>query len=175
MKRLSVREITVFAMLAALMYASKELMAFLPNIHLLGVFITATTVVYRRKALYPLYLFVLVAGIFAGFSTWWLPYLYIWTVLWGGVMLLPQRLPQRLAPFIYAGVSGLHGLLYGTLYAPFQALVFGTNAKGTLAWILAGLPYDAVHGAGNFIGGALLIPPLIALLRRAQTGFPDKN
>ena len=175
MKKLSVREITIFSMLAALMYASKELMSFLPNIHLIGVFITATTVVYRRKALYPLYLFVLVTGLFAGFSTWWLPYLYIWTALWGGVMLLPKKLPQRLAPFIYAGVSGLHGLLYGTLYAPFQALVFGTSSKGTLAWILAGLPYDAIHGASNFICGLLLIPPLISLLQRARSGFMEKK
>jgi len=42
--RLTTRELTVFAMLGALMYASKIVMEFAPNIHLLGVFTIAFTV-----------------------------------------------------------------------------------------------------------------------------------
>mgnify|MGYP006962297164 FL=1 len=57
--KLSTREITVFAMLGALMYASKVLMEIAPNVHLLSVFTVAFTVVYRRKALYPIYIYVL--------------------------------------------------------------------------------------------------------------------
>ena len=41
-------------MLGAVMYASKVIMEIAPNIHLLGTFIVAFTVVYRRKALYPM-------------------------------------------------------------------------------------------------------------------------
>ena len=40
-------------MLGAVMYASKIIMEFAPNIHLLGVFTIAITIVYRKKALYP--------------------------------------------------------------------------------------------------------------------------
>ena len=54
--KLTIREIAVFGMLGALMYASKMLMEVLPNIHLLGVFTIAFTVVYRKKALYPIYI-----------------------------------------------------------------------------------------------------------------------
>ena len=50
---LTVRETAVFGMLGALMYASKMLMELAPNIHLLGVFVIAFTVVYRKKALKP--------------------------------------------------------------------------------------------------------------------------
>ena len=53
------REITIFAMLGAVMYASKLLMEVAPNIHLLGVFTIAFTVVYRKKALYPIYIYVI--------------------------------------------------------------------------------------------------------------------
>ncbi|MEE0982392.1 MAG: hypothetical protein U0K91_11960, partial [Acutalibacteraceae bacterium] len=56
--KLTVKEVAIFAMLGALMYASKVLMDLLPNIHLIGTFIVAFTVVYRRKALYPIYIFV---------------------------------------------------------------------------------------------------------------------
>ena len=80
--RLTTREITVFAMLGAVMYASKLLMELIPNVHLLGVLVVAFTVVYRKKALYPIYIYVLLNGIFCGFAAWWVPYLYVWTVLW---------------------------------------------------------------------------------------------
>lgn len=75
-------------MLGAVMYASKVIMEIAPNIHLLGTFIVAFTVVYRRKALYPIYVYVILNGIFCGFAAWWLPYLYVWAILWGAVMLL---------------------------------------------------------------------------------------
>ena len=82
------------------MYASKLLMEFAPNIHLLGTFIVAFTVVYRKKALYPIYIYVLLTGIFYGFATWWIPYLYLWTVLWGAVMLLPTKIPPKFQPLL---------------------------------------------------------------------------
>ena len=66
--KLKVREIAVFAMLGAVMYASKMLMEIAPNVHLLGVFTIAFTVVYRKKALYPIYTYILLNGIFCGFA-----------------------------------------------------------------------------------------------------------
>ena len=168
--KLTIREIAIFGMLGALMYASKVVMEVLPNVHLLGAFIVAFTVVYRRKALYPIYNFIFLTGLFNGFSTWWLPYLYIWAILWGAVMLLPkklQQLPKKIQAPIYMAVSALHGFLYGTLYAPAQAILFGLSFKGMIAWIIAGLPYDAIHGVSNFCCGALIVP-IIGALRLAE-------
>lgn len=165
--KLNIKETAVFSMLGAMMYASKELMAILPNIHLIGTFIVAMTVVYRKKALYPLYIFIFVTGLLSGFATWWIPYLYIWAVLWGAVMLLPKNMPKKIKPVIYSLVCGLHGLLYGVLYAPAQALLFGLDFKGMLAWIAAGFPFDVTHGISNFICG-LLICPLIAILKKSH-------
>lgn len=168
MKKLTVREIAIFGMLGALMYASKLLMEGLPNIHLLGVFVIALTVVYRKKALFPIYLFVLLCGLFGGFSAWWVPHLYLWTVLWGATMLLPQRLAtSRIGIPVYMVVCALHGFLYGVLYAPAQAIMFGLDLKGTIAWIIAGFPFDVTHGISNFCCGALIVP-LIMVLRRAN-------
>lgn len=152
-------------MLGALLFASKVIMEALPNVHLLGVFIIAITVVYRFKALYPLYIYVFLNGLLSGFATWWLPYLYIWTILWGATMLLPKKLPKKLCPLIYMSLCALHGFAFGILYAPAQALLFGLDFRGMLTWIVAGLPFDLVHGVSNFLCG-LLICPMIALLRR---------
>ena len=165
--RLTVRETAVFAMLGAVMYASKLIMELAPNVHLLGVFTIAFTVVYRKKALYPIYTYVILNGIFSGFATWWIPYLYIWTILWGVTMLLPINMPKKIRPIVYMVVCALHGFLFGTLYAPAQALLFGLSFKGMIAWIIAGLPWDFVHGASNFFCGILIVP-IISVLRRLE-------
>lgn len=165
--KLSAREVAVFGMLGAAMYASKLLMEFLPNVHLLGVFTIAVTIVYRKKALYPIYIYVLINGLFAGFSLWWMPYLYMWTVLWGAVMLLPRQMPPKVRPLVYMAVCAGHGFLFGTLYAPAQALLFGLDLRGTIAWIVTGLPWDVLHGISNFFCGALILP-LVSVLRLAD-------
>lgn len=169
--KLTIRQMTVFSMLGALMYASKVIMEFLPNVHLLGVFVIAYTVVYRKKALYPIYIFVFLTGLFAGFAVWWIPYLYIWTVLWGAVMLLPKNIPSKFKPIVYMLVCSAHGFLYGTLYAPAQAILFGLDFKGMIAWIAAGLPWDCIHGVSNFFCGILIVPIVSAinLARRASS------
>ena len=168
--KLTVRETVTFGMLGALMYASKALMELFPNVHLLGVFVIAFTVVYRKKALYPIYIYVFINGIVAGFATWWIPYLYIWTVLWGAAMLLPKKLPVKVKPLIYMILCAMHGFLFGTLYAPAQALLFGLDFKGMVAWIIAGLPWDFIHGVSNFFCG-ILICPIIALLNKSEKLF----
>lgn len=161
--KLTVREIAIFGTVAALMYASKLIMEVFPNIHLIGVFVVALTVVYRKKALYPIYTFVAISGLFYGFAAWWLPYLYIWTVLWGMVMLLPKNIKPSLKPIVYMAMCALHGLLYGTLYAPVHILLYGLNMKAAIAWIVAGIPWDVLHCVGNFFCGALICPIIKAL------------
>ena len=153
-------------MFGTLMFCSKILMEALPNIHLVGMFIVLFTVVFRAKALIPIYIYVVLVGVYGGFSPWWVPNLYIWTVLWGVTMLLPRNMPKKVAAVVYPVVCALHGLLYGVLYAPAQALLFGLTFKGTLAWIVAGLPFDAMHGLGNLFSGVLILP-LSELLKKA--------
>ena len=171
--KLTTREMTVFAMLGALMYASKMIMEALPNVHLLGTCVIAFTVVYRKKALYPIYIYVILNGIFSGFAAWWIPYLYLWTVLWGGVMLLPENIPKKIRPMVYMAVCAAHGFLFGTLYAPAQALLYGLSFQGMIAWIAAGLPWDLIHGISNFFCG-ILIMPIVSVLRFAEKMNKDK-
>ena len=145
------------------MLLSKLLMEALPNFHLLGTLITAYTIVYRKDALKPIYIFVLLSGIIYGFSAWWFAYLYIWAILWGMVMLLPKNMKPKIAVPVYMIVSGLHGILYGTLYAPAQAIIFGYDFKTMLAWIVAGFPFDIMHCVGNVVLGILILPIATAL------------
>lgn len=165
--KLTIREMALFSMFGALMYVSKLLMEFLPNIHLIGMFIVLLTVLYRKKALIPIYIFVFLTGLFNGFGVWWIPYLYVWTVLWGATMLLPKNIPDKVAMVVYPLVCAMHGILYGVIYAPAQAILFGFNFNQTLAWIAAGFYFDIIHGIGNFFAGILVLP-LLKVIRKIQ-------
>ena len=163
---LTVREMVLFAMFGALMTASDYVMNVLPNVHLVGVMIVVLTVVYRWKALYPLYVYVLLIGLIEGIGLWWLPYLYIWTVLWGMTMLLPRRMPRWLAPIAYSLVCALHGFGFGFLWLPSQMLLMHFSWNMALAWWTSGfLTADLFHGIGNLVG-SLLIVPLVTLIRK---------
>lgn len=163
--KLKIKEIAIFGVLGAIIFVSKLVMEAFPNIHIIGMLIVAITVVFRVKALYPIYVFVFLNGLFYGFALWWIPYLYVWTVLWVFVMLIPKKTPRKALPIIYMSVAALHGFLFGILYAPTQAIIFGLNFKSMIAWIVAGFPFDLIHGISNFICGVLICPVIVALRR----------
>ena len=168
---LTVLELVLFAMLGMIMFVSKIVMEFLPNIHLLGMLTMVYTLTFRTKALIPIYVYVLVNGLFAGFAPWWVPYLYIWTVLWGVTMLLPKQMPKKVACVVYPLVCGLHGLAFGILYAPAQALMYGLSWDATVAWVVAGwLWADPAMAIGNTLAGLLIVPmvELLSKLMRMQ-------
>lgn len=163
--RLKIKEIAVFAVLGTFMYLSKLIMEALPNVHLIAVLIIAYTLVWRQKALYPITVFIFLTGLFSGFAMWWVPYLYIWHVLWAAVMLLPRFKNKIVAAAVYMAVGALHGFLYGVLYAPWQAFWMGLDFDAIIAWIVAGLPFDFIHGVSNFLVCTLVVPITAALGR----------
>lgn len=156
--RLAVQDMVIFAMLGALLLIGKILFEPLPNIHPLASLIGVYTVTYREKALIPIYVYVILQGLFSGFNMWWIPYTYIWTCLWALFMIIPRNIAKTRALYIYPLICALHGILFGTLYAPAQALIFGLNFSGMIKWIVAGLPFDLLHAGGNFVAGFLVLP-----------------
>ena len=164
------QQLCIFSMFGVIMYVSKQLMEFLPNFHLLGMFIVALTVVYRKKALIPIYVYVMLDGLFHGFNLWWYPYLYIWTVLWLFTMILPKKMPDKIAAFVYPMVAALHGILFGALYAPVQAIMYDFTFEQTIQWIIVGLGFDIMHAVGNMFVG-LLILPCIKILQRLEKTY----
>ena len=67
---LTVYEIVVFGMLGAVMMVSDLIMNIIPNVHLVGVMIVVLTVLYRWKALFPIYVYVLLIGLMEGAGPW---------------------------------------------------------------------------------------------------------
>ena len=75
------------------------------------------------------------------------------------------RAKALISIYLFVIACALHGILFGTLYAPFQAIAFGMNFKSTVAWIIAGLPWDAVHGISNFCIASLSVP-IISVMKK---------
>lgn len=156
--KLNLKELVAFGMLGGVMFISKLVMDALPNIHLLAMLTVAFTLTFRQKALYPIYVFVALLGVTSGFAPWWVPHLYLWGILWGVVMLLPKEMNKTAKAIVCVGICSLHGFLYGVMYAPAQALMYGMNFKAMIAWILTGIPFDITHGIGNLLAGLLIVP-----------------
>ena len=165
------KELILFAILGAIMLISHMALIWLPNLHLLGLFIAAFTLTYRARALIPIYVYVITYGALYGFSTWWVPYTYIWLPLWGIFMLAGKfQLSVKIKVPLFMILCALHGLSFGILYAPLSAWVFGLNFQGMVAWIIAGIPFDVVHAIGNFAAGILIVP-LSELLKKLNAVF----
>jgi hypothetical protein len=86
-------------------------------------------------------------------------------------MLIPKRLSIKKKAVISAILCGLHGITYGILYAPFQALAFGLSFEGMIAWIVAGFPFDIVHMCGNIAMSFLILPLYKAIVKLENQRF----
>ena len=162
MKKPTLRETVLLALLTALLLLSQIALSFLPNIELVSLLVILYTLVYRKKALWCIYIFALLQGLFYGFTAWWVSYLYIWTALWLVTMLL-REMDKSLG---WAIVSGAFGLLFGALSELPFLFIIGVKASFA-AWV-SGIPFDIAHCAGNFVLALALYKPLIKVLRRLE-------
>lgn len=161
------RRTVIFALLGALAFLGDIIFEGLPNVHPVAVLIAAYTVVYGCYALIPMYVYVFLIGFSWGFGAFWLPYLYVWLPLFLLIHIIPRRWPTVLRAVLYSVVCTLHGLFFGVLWAPAQALMLGFNFEQTLAWIATGLTFDIIHAVGNACA-SLLILPIVRILRMLE-------
>ena len=163
--KLNIRELVLLSLLAALLLVAQVALAFLPNIEVVSILIILYTLFFKKKTLYVIYLFALLEGLIYGFGTWWIMYLYVWTILWGIAMFLQK---ER-SPIIWAFISGFFGLAYGTLCSVPYFFIGGV--KTGLAWIASGLMFDVTHGIGNFVVALVLFQPLHHLFQKVYAQF----
>lgn len=163
-KRLTVREITVFAMLGALLFGSKMLLEAVPNIHPLTMLIMVYTLVYRKKAIFPLLVYLVLDTVKWGFATM-IPYWYIFPLVWLCTLAIPKAVSGVRLQIVCTVICTLFGLLFGVLYAPWQAFLWKLDLPKTLTWIAAGFYFDLLHAAGNFAASFLTLP-LVKLVNR---------
>lgn len=158
--KLTIREICLFGMLAAVTFGAKWVMAGLPNIEPVSLMVMLFGVVFGWKALFPVAVYVAAEILFYGLGPWNFNYLYVWPLLAVAALLL-RKVKH---PLVWATLSGFFGLMFGALCAPVDVFIGGFGyAAGK--WV-SGIPFDLLHCVGNFVIALLLFAPLRRLLTR---------
>lgn len=160
MVTLKARDIVTIGLLAATMETAKLALASIANIELVSLLLVIFTLIYKKKSFYIIAVFVLLEGLFFGFGIWWVSYLYVWGIL-AGLALCFQKNTNII---FWAFLLGLYGLLFGALCAIPYFITGGIH--GGLAYWIAGIPFDIVHCAGNFILTLVLFKPLYRLFKK---------
>ncbi len=163
--RLTIRQTALFGMLGALTFGLKVVMSYLPNIEPVSLMVMIFSVVFGRKCIYPMYLYVALEVLVYGLGIWNFNYLYIWAVL----ALAAYLLRRMESPLSWALLSGGFGLAFGLLCAPVDFFL-GDIGYVVSKWI-SGIPFDIAHGAGNFVIALLLFRPLRDLTQKLYAGM----
>lgn len=152
-------------MAIAVIEVCKVAMMGIPNIELTSFWIIMFTLLFGSRILLVIPAFILIEGCMFGFGIWWVMYLYAWPLL----ALLTWIFRKQEHVLFWAILSGVFGLFFGALCAiPYvvNGALGGSIRSGLYAgftWWVAGIPYDLLHCAGNFVLMLVLYHPVKAL------------
>ncbi len=166
--RLTIHDITLIGMMVAVIEVCKVTLSFLPNIELTSFWLILFTIYFGWKIVYVVPVFILIEGFMYGIHFWWIMYLYVWPLL----VLVVWIFHRKDDVWFWSFVSAFFGLSFGFLCS-LVYVVIGTAEGGlanglkvAFAWWISGIPWDIVHGAGNFVLMLVLYKPVRAIMRR---------
>lgn len=159
-RKTSLSELVLFGIMGALCFTGKMVMMGLANIEPVSLFVMLFAVTFGWKSLYPIYTYVLLELVMFPIQLWSINYLYIWLIL--AAVCIALRSCRT--PLVWALVSGAFGLLFGALCTP--VYMFAGGWAYALSWWISGIPFDLLHGAGNFVIALVLFEPLRELMGR---------
>lgn len=162
------RELVLTAAMTAVLEVSKHALDALPNIELISLLVILYTLHFGlKKTMAPVLIFSAVEMMIYGIGIWTVTYFYVWPVL----VLLANAFRNHASRLNISLLSAVFGLFFGLLCALVTVLIGGIRTA--FAWWIAGIPYDLVHCAGNFVIAFLLYLPLSnALSHLTDSMFP---
>ena len=170
---LAARDIAILSLCAAIMFALKMAMMWLPNIHFGALLIIVYARTFRYRVFYIVYLYVLMEILVFGFNPMWaIGFLYVWP-LFAGLALLFRRMEN---PLGWAILAGAFGLIYGALMAPPYLLIALDDPsyffQAFIPYWIRGIPFDIAHCIGNFAACFFLFKPLTKLMSKIYQKEP---
>lgn len=161
-QRLTAKDITLMALMIAIIEVSKIVLAQIPNVELTSFWIVMFTLYFGAKIFYIIPVFILIEGVMFGFGLWWIMYTYAWPIL----ALVTLIFRKKHEVWDLAIVSGVFGLLFGFFCAiPY---IFLSGISGAIGWWIAGIPWDLVHGVANFLIMLVLYKPIIFVMLKLK-------
>lgn len=156
--KLKTFDIVLMGFLGAIAYISQLVLSYLPNIEIVSILFLVYTKVYGKRALFSIYIFVILEGLLHGFGSWWFMYLYVWAVLFIIVMIFRKNNSM----IVWSIINAAFGLSFGALCSISWSLMYGIGSG--FAYFISGIPFDITHCIGNFISALVLYKPLCTIL-----------
>lgn len=161
-KKISVKEIALAGVMLATIEVAKFALSSIAGIEIVSLLFILYTLSFGKRISYVLPAFLIVEGIFGGFGIWWFMYVYIWSIL----VAVTYGFRKYKSMWFWSTISGIFGLLFGTMCCPVYFIAFGTETA--VSWWVAGIPTDIIHGISNFIVCAILFKPLQTVLNKVK-------
>lgn len=162
------KNIALIGVMVAIIEVCKACLTWAPNIELTSFWIILFSLYFGKHIFYAIPVFILLEGAIYGFGLWWIMYLYAWPLL-----ALACRLLRKMnSALSWSILSGIFGLLFGLLCA-IPYIFIGATGSGIMSglqyafgWWVAGIPWDIVHGIGNFVIMLVLYHPITRVMKK---------
>jgi energy-coupling factor transport system substrate-specific component len=158
----SIKDIAQIGIMVAVIEASKFALSSFPNIELTSFWMIMFTLYFGWKVVAVVPVFILIEGAVYGVHLWWIMYLYAWPLL----VLIAWLFKKNASAVLWAVISGIFGLCFGALCSiPYFVIGastggFAAGIRAAVTWWIAGLPFDFIHCAGNFVIMLVLYKPV---------------
>ena len=161
-KIFTVTDIVTVGVMAALLEVVKVTLQSIPNVELVTLLIIVFTLYLGPKSLIAVWGFVGMECAVYGLGLWTIMYIYVWPIL----VLLTYALRKSKSQWPFVTLASMFGLFFGAMCSiPY---FFMGGPATALAWWVAGIPFDILHGITNFVGAAILFTPLTKALQRIR-------
>lgn len=158
------KDITIIATMAAVIEAAKNILAAVPGIEIVTLLFMMYTLIFGlRRTMLTAIVFDIVENLIWGIGIWSIAYCYIWPLL----ILVTWFFRKSNNKWVFVLIAAMYGLLFGALCAIITLCMGGLHAA--IAWWIAGIPYDIVHGFTNGVVMALLYTPLLKAMNTIVT------
>lgn len=171
--KLTIKDIALIGMMVAVIEVCKVTLIHIPNVELTTFWIIMFSLYLGNRIFYAIPVFILVEGAMFGFGLWWIMYLYMWPSL----ALITRLFSKSKSALTFAVFSGMYGLLFG-LFCSIPYIFIGAGEGGLIngfrvafTWWIAGIPWDFVHGIGNFTLMLILYRPISGVMKRTATSL----
>jgi energy-coupling factor transport system substrate-specific component len=160
-KRHTALDAATIAIMAAMLEVVKQVLNAIPNVELISFLLVVFTLRFGvKKTITAAWLFTAMEIFTWGIQLWVVFYIYAWPVL----ILVTYMFRRYDKAIVFALISGLFGLSFGALTSIVYVITSGIETA--IAWWTAGIPYDLIHGASNFVIMLVLYRPVMNVLRR---------
>ncbi len=155
------------AMMLALIEVGKRALDFLPNVEVVTFLFLVFTILRGRRVILVSFAFTFVETLVFGSGIWVIMYLYVWPLEIQLVHMLHKRFPgDEEGYWWYCILAALFGLFFGA-FCTLPYWIIG-GPKTAIAWWIAGIPMDILHGVSNFLVCFCLFRPFMRAARKAD-------